>query len=393
MERSSEKGRALEDMVGDLFTRWGFDVQKRVRMKDRFGVEHEIDVLGSKREAFGLLFVAVECKYVSSPISIKEIRNFNDKLLALGITKGVFVSTAGFTSDALAHAKTTGIEAWDLATLQEKLASQASVEDVIEDAVALSQELDGLLYPRGLRNPRALELISSELLYYPYYFIRYRCFSQDRVAGELVNLESRGTVAIGAFDGLVYGCSVEAGEEPNLERRGYISECFELPTKTVLKSQISSKIRLDKIEKVSPKLTETEAKRLAEVELTKSLAMKVSYESGGRRKEKTVRPRRSDVEAVSAKLVHVPFLTSTFRCGEKSYVRVFQAATARLLKDDMRLCSLCPKPTAFVCEECGATLCEAHGLRCSVCEKPLCPRHSVSKGLLMKKRYCPEHAR
>ena len=78
------KGTALEDIVGRLLRGWGFDIQTRVRARDKSGIEHEIDVLGKKKEAFGEFTLAVECKNHVEPIDIKEIRNFNDKLSSLG---------------------------------------------------------------------------------------------------------------------------------------------------------------------------------------------------------------------------------------------------------------------------------------------------------------------
>jgi hypothetical protein len=93
-------------------------------MRDRSDVYHEIDVFASKREDFGTIRVAVECKYVATPISIKEVRNFHDKLDTLKINKGIFVSTGGFTADAEAYAKTQGIELWDRATVRAKLEEQ-----------------------------------------------------------------------------------------------------------------------------------------------------------------------------------------------------------------------------------------------------------------------------
>jgi ribosomal protein L40E len=117
---TKEKGGTLEDSVADYFRRMGFDVEPRVRLRDRFDVSHEIDVLASKKEAFGTIRVAVECKYVKTPMDIKEIRNFHDKLSALGITKGIFVSTGGFTADAESHASALGIELWDTKTMQSK---------------------------------------------------------------------------------------------------------------------------------------------------------------------------------------------------------------------------------------------------------------------------------
>lgn len=94
-----DKGSELEDTVANYFRQIGFDVEARVKMKDRFDVFHEIDVVASKQEEFGGIQVAVECKFVSGPMDIKEVRNFHDKLTALGFTKGIFVSTGGFTSD------------------------------------------------------------------------------------------------------------------------------------------------------------------------------------------------------------------------------------------------------------------------------------------------------
>jgi len=105
-----DKGSELEDTVAHYFRQMGFEVEARVKMKDRFDVFHEIDVVASKQEDFGRIRVAVECKFVNGPMDIKEIRNFHDKLNALGFTKGLFVSTGGFTSDAESHAAALGIE-------------------------------------------------------------------------------------------------------------------------------------------------------------------------------------------------------------------------------------------------------------------------------------------
>jgi hypothetical protein len=63
-----EKGGTLEDTVADYLRRIGFDVERRVRLRDRFDVSHEIDVFASKKEAFGTIRVAVECKYVKAPM-------------------------------------------------------------------------------------------------------------------------------------------------------------------------------------------------------------------------------------------------------------------------------------------------------------------------------------
>jgi hypothetical protein len=119
-----EKGASLEDSVASYFRRRGFDVEPRAKMRDRSDVYHEIDVFASKKEDFGTIHVAVECKYVKTATDIREVRNFHDKLDTLRINKGVFVSTGGFTADAEAYANTLGIELWDMTTLRTKLAEQ-----------------------------------------------------------------------------------------------------------------------------------------------------------------------------------------------------------------------------------------------------------------------------
>jgi hypothetical protein len=55
--------------------------------------------------------IAVECKYAASSIDTGEARNFHDELMPLNITKGLFISTAGFTAEVVAHAKSLGARA------------------------------------------------------------------------------------------------------------------------------------------------------------------------------------------------------------------------------------------------------------------------------------------
>jgi restriction endonuclease Mrr len=149
-----KKGAQLEDLVADYSRRRGFDVEARAKMRDRYDVYHEIDVLSSKKEDFGTIQVAVECKYVKTPIDIKEVRNFHDKLESLGITKGIFVSTGGFTTDAESHANSLGIELWDMATLQTKtkLAEAAPEKDLIHDALPAKLSTLSTPAPGHLRN-------------------------------------------------------------------------------------------------------------------------------------------------------------------------------------------------------------------------------------------------
>lgn len=164
-----EKGGELEDAVAGYFRSKGYDVQTRTKMRDRRDVFHEIDVLASKREDFGNIQVAVECKNVRSPIDIKELRNFNDKLSALGITKGVFVSTGGFTTDAESHAASVNIELWDEKTLEKKISSQETPEkDILHDTLPVNLTSVQIIVPRHLRN-NTIFSESKQLSYRPFY--------------------------------------------------------------------------------------------------------------------------------------------------------------------------------------------------------------------------------
>ncbi|MEM3607820.1 MAG: restriction endonuclease, partial [Candidatus Bathyarchaeia archaeon] len=133
-----DKGASLEDALAHLFRRLGFRTEVRVKLKDRYGVPHEIDVLAEKAEPFGAIKIAVECKYIGSQVNIREIRNFHSKLTALNLTKGIFASTGGFTEDAKVYAKSLGIELWDSKVLREKMKGVEAGTEHVEDRTSLT---------------------------------------------------------------------------------------------------------------------------------------------------------------------------------------------------------------------------------------------------------------
>jgi hypothetical protein len=151
-----EKGASLEDSVAGYFRLRGFEVEPRAQMRDRSDVYHEIDVFASKKEDFGTIHVAVECKYVKTPTDIREVRNFHDKLDTLKINKGIFVSTGGFTADAEAYARTLGIELWDAATLRTKLAQH---EIYLPET---TREREHLHFPTASHEPTTFEEAERE---------------------------------------------------------------------------------------------------------------------------------------------------------------------------------------------------------------------------------------
>jgi hypothetical protein len=383
-----ERGGALEDSIADYFRRMGFDVQSRVRMRDRSDVSHEIDVLASRREAFGTIQVAVECKYVKAPIDIKEVRNFHDKLSTLGITKGIFVSTGGFTADAEMHARSFGIELWDMKTLTDKVAeSEIPQKDVIRDALPISPTAIDVLSPRHLKNSNIFSE-ALQLNYRPYYFLDFHCFSQHMVAGNSVILESKGKVVMDGVSGLIVDSEVSTGLEPSLPKNGPYVRCLDMQSETVtstsLPMQLSPSIVGAEVDAVS-------AKNLAKMELVKNISFECRYLTTRTAGKKLLKPRKKDVDITDVRPVKIPFVTGTYHFKDRMYTRAVLASTGGIISDQTTSCTYCPERPVLACENCGAIACESHSKNCVVCGKNLCNRCVTSKGIFSKKYYCAEH--
>ena len=385
---TKEKGGVLEDSIADYFRRLGFDVQSRVRIRDRSEVSHEIDVLASKKEAFGTIQVAVECKYVNTPMDIKEIRNFRDKLSALSITKGVFVSTGGFTTDAESYARSSGIELWDTRTIQEKIAeSEIPQRDVVHDALPVNLGMLGVLSPRHLRNSNVLSE-TIKLSYRPYYFLDYHCFSQHTVAGNSVLLESKGNVVIDAVTGQIVDSRTSAGKQPALPSMGPYSECMGIKPQTVTSANLPAQLLLSVI---GQKIDFVRAKDVARIELVKSLSLEHTYYTARTAGRKILKPRKKDVDILNVELVKIPFVSGTYRFRNYTYNRTSLASTGRLVLDQTASCVQCRNPPVLVCENCGGIACESHSKNCEICGKNLCTACAISKGIISKRYYCAEH--
>jgi hypothetical protein len=357
-------------------------------MRDRRDVFHEIDVLVSKREDFGTIQVAIECKNVGSPIDIKELRNFNDKLSALGVTKGVFVSTGGFTSDAESDAASVNIELWDEKALEEKISRIGTPEkDIIHDAFPVNVASNASLSPRHLRNFNIFSE-SVHLDFRPFYFADYHCFSQHSVRGDSIIIESKGTVVIHGVNGQVVDSRTVAGQEPEFPRMGAYVGCTGLVPQAITSNNLPEGIQFSVH---SANIDLTRAKDIAKGELVKSLPFYYRYKTTRTSGVKTANPRKNDIEILDIQPVKVPHLTGTYRFRNHSYVRTLLASTGGFVLDHTSKCLLCSKRPVVACENCGAIMCESHTRTCSVCAKNLCTSCVISKGLFSKTHYCPDH--
>lgn len=375
------KGIILEDAVANLFRHWGFDTEVRCKLKDRYDVSHEIDVLASKTEVFGTVKIAIECKYVKSPIDIKEVRNFHDKLRALGLTKGIFISTGGFTSEAKLHAKALEVELWDLDTLQRKLNEVKTQNELINNTLKIKISKSDLINLSHLLNAKELNLIESKLEFYPYYFVSYDCFSQHKVSGNVVNIESKGIIVIDAIFSKIVD-SIAEGLQPSLPKGIGIANYsnFELTSLNIS----DLKKDFDYIIVNRPKLTPFDARKLAQREIVKKLCFEYKYAKG----VKILTPLVKDTQILDCKLINIPTISLLFKAKEKNYRRVIQGAIGKEVLDETIFCSICKAKAIIVCESCGNIVCQKHWKLCEICGKNLCSDCAILKGLIFKKYYC-----
>jgi len=384
-----DKGSELEDTVANYFRQIGFDVEARVKMKDHFDVFHEIDVVASKQEEFGRIQVAVECKFVSGPMDIKEIRNFHDKLTALGFTKGIFVSTGGFTSDAESHAAALGMELWDEMMLEQKLSKlKIPQSGIVHDALPV-RTTASMIAPRHLKNNQLFhETARMNLL--PFYFMEYKCFSQHSVVGNAVDIESKGALVLDALSGHAVGLRAREGVQPVSDAIGdAFTELLNFaPIDTPSLGNIPVSV-------VNPKIDSGLAKDLARIELVKRLSITYRYHtpSNYQSRHKILQPKKKDVEILEFRHVKVPVLMGIYQFKNFAYRRTCLASTSKFVHDDLATCTICKDPPSVVCVECGAAVCQSsHSRVCKICAKDVCSNCAVSKGLLSKKYYCKEHA-
>jgi len=397
-----EKGNSLEDAVANYFRQKEYSVETRLKMHDRDGVSHEIDVLGSKSEAFGTIRVAAECKYVSSPIGIEDIRNFQVKLTALNISKGIFLSTAGFTADAKAQARSLGIDTLDLAAIQRLIAPAGTGSgELVSDALPIdvftvrANESHGL---KHLINPQALSSCneSDQLTYHPYYFMEYHAFSQFAIAGNQVNLESRGSIVIDGISGRIIDARCFGGICPTLPDSGRYVKCGDLLLRTITGEDLRRwkedfNVPQENVSVLEQQIDAAQAKNNAKIEIVKAVSLQYKYRTTRTSGEKTLHPKAKDVEVSNVRQVKIPTLSRTYRVASRVYSIAYNAATGETINNGTKACRLCNNQATQACENCGSLACQKHARICVTCRKRLCDTCASSRGLITKTYYCNKH--
>lgn len=209
----NEIGKALEHMTNQILQRMGYKTELRQKLKDKTGVNHEIDVYATR----GSKIKAVEYKNYADhrSVGMEDVRNFVQKLTDLKIPNGIFVTNVRFSGQAEQYATSKGLELWDGHELREKFFALTigrlapSDQASFEFAFPLQVEYVNAI-ARQLRNPDAVKASQCQLVFYPYFKVDYRVkavrvdttkgkhvvsdegtYIVDGLDGEIINLEER----------------------------------------------------------------------------------------------------------------------------------------------------------------------------------------------------------
>ena len=146
-----DKGRVVEQIVAAMHELNGVRVDRNVFLKGAGLRKREVDVLVSGSLGGYAVRVAIECKNERRPIGVQKMDAFVGKLMDIGIPSqhGVFVSTSGYTSGALARAESVGVRPLVLTGLDEcRIAS--SVAKAFQSVVYLMADVVSMTVTNNL---------------------------------------------------------------------------------------------------------------------------------------------------------------------------------------------------------------------------------------------------
>jgi len=396
--QKKDKGVMLEDHIGKIFSDWAFQVQKRITLVDDAGATHEIDVFASKEEPFGKVMVAIECKNVSSKIGIEDLRNFQVKLTRLKISKGIFVSTGGFTTGAKEFAKSAGIELWDDAKVWKK-SKKSKTTQMIDNAVHPKIQDPMKIHLPTIHNAikyLKINLEKTHLIYRPIHIFEYSCSSQKSAKGSSYDITSRGIVAMNDSTLRLVESTTESGINPSVDNICSVLNDWQknkLETLQINDNNIIEETRL------APRTAKKEVKkRLAEcieckievVEARRTARVgriPYNYDVKGTR---VLKPRQRDIEIIDQSRVYYPFWSVNYSYLGREIKRVIDAVTGNILEDTRLICEKCNWQVSAFCLKCGAPLCKKHLTTCTICKKIFCSRENCTTkiGRILKKTYC-----
>ena len=409
-----ELGHALEIAVEEILKAQGYSTQRRVTLRGPKGTS-EIDILARKgtREV-----IAVECKNYSSPVPVKEVRDFSEKLRDLNIKNGIFAARPDFQSGAREFGQKRGLELWDEEDLKEK-------HWQINIGRLGTRELGRLKFYLPLRvdhdqaisldfaNRDKVEIEGAKLTWKPFYKVsstlrcirtlpnRKRCSIED--SGYYIVDGLSGTIAqdnqgLKNIVSRILGRTDEQSYEMK-ETDALVCELEQEPDRDL--DLRHSQLYQTMIYR--PTITQERATRIVVNAIVADYTKTVTYQSKedetdlfAPEKEFRVVPSFSDIRTTSVQLIYAPKWEIEFISKEYRYTRRITGNSGTIVYDTITNCNRHwslrrgRKRNTAVCDVCGEALCKEHIWKCPTCGSWRCEAHS---GICVscQERYCPEH--
>ncbi|HEX4921755.1 MAG TPA: restriction endonuclease [Candidatus Bathyarchaeia archaeon] len=365
VQSSPDSGNFVVDMVCDICRVEGFTVEKNVAAGSVEG--QLVDIVASRTRGKKTQKVAFECWEGDRQINGHEVERFASQLRSFGLPSGVYVSPKGFTGDAEFMARKLGVELWDLARLKERVEKIKPPErSRVPGTLPVSRAVASMILAHGLENGNILRLTAMpKLEFRPYFYADFGlAHGKKRVA--------RGVIVFDGVDGRECDAGLFEGHSKTLPGTGLFIDCLEIEPSTGSMPQLPPELEMKNTVTVAPAgISEDRVKgRVTEV---------LGADSA-------VHP--DDITVPEVRLLHIPIVTVELVAGNRSYRKILQAATGKMIWDETRKCALCNNPTRAVCEECGTIVCHDHTRLCSNCRKHLCTECVTTKGVINKTPLC-----
>src|SRR5437763_7086252 len=353
------------DMVSDVCRVEGFNVEKNVQADD--SGDHFVDIIAARTTGKQTQKVAFECWEGDRQVNGREVAGFVNRLRTAGLESGIYVSPKGFTRYAELMARKLGVALWDLAKLKERVEKIKPPErQKVPGTLPVSRTVASKILAYGLENGSVLKLTSMpKLEFRPYFFA-------DFTLNHGKKRKAKGVIVFDGVDGRECDAGLFEGELKNLSGSGLFVDCLEIESSTGSMPHLPHELEMKNTVTVAPAgVAEDPVKaRVAEVLLQGSNA------------------HPDDVSVPEVSLLHIPIVTVELQTGNRSYRKILQAATGKMIWDETRKCSLCDSATSAVCEDCGTVVCHDHTRLCSSCRKHLCTGCVTVKGVINKTPLC-----
>ena len=359
-------GKLLVEMVSDVCRIEGFTIEKNVEAEKNTG--NFLDIVASRRSGRKRQKIAFECWEREAQATAKEIESFVRRLRDLNIRHGIYVSPKGFTGDAEFVAKQLSVELWDLVKLKQHLTRiKTPHRTKVPGTLPVSKTLSLAIFSPQLANAKVLRMSSlPRLEFRPYFFAKFDAKGGRKSSG-------RGVLVLDGVDGRVCDAGVLDGRLERLPSTGLFVDCLGVEPSVGHLPKLPDELGMSNTVTIAPAGI---AKDHVRTMVGDALQKDAGIDPG-------------EVNVTDVIMLHVPIVTVELRAGEKSYRKVVQAATGKMIWDETAKCLFCEHGTRAICEVCGGTVCPEHLRLCSSCRKHLCTECVTTKGVVSKRDLCP----